>query len=47
MSFNNNKDLHFILMSNSAFMGIIPFVPMMAVGICMLNSGVILSRLGQ
>jgi hypothetical protein len=47
MGFNDGQDLKFLLMGNVLFMGAIPFWAPINIGLCLLNGGYILSRIGQ
>lgn len=45
--FDDKNDLRFVLLGNVLFMSGIPFAPAVSVGMCLLNGGMVLSRLGQ
>lgn len=45
--FDDKNDLRFVMLGNVLFMSGIPFAPIVSVGMCLLNGGMVLSRLGQ
>lgn len=47
IAFDDKNDLRFVLLGNVLFMSGIPFAPVVSVGMCLLNGGMVLSRLGQ
>jgi len=47
MTFKDAKDLRYLILGTCAFMGAVPFWAPLNIGIGLLNSSYILSRIGQ